>query len=251
VAVLKRAVKTLRETVYHEVEVLTLFLTENTLCFASRKMVLKKAREKSRLMQKIRDISEDEMVAIYSQTEFYSSRFQKEIAAHLQKEGIDPHLLQAPDWQDEQENATRRTFLGAYRGYGRNEGYFQGFPTDVCWERAHISRQELERVRYIEYDYWVELSGGTRLAIDGARNAVAGKVVFRVPSSGLLDMANELRQGAQFPPLILVAKDVDGYLVVMEGHMRLTAYLIAPEYIPPQLEVLVGYSQHLTDWGCY
>jgi hypothetical protein len=202
-------------------------------------------------MRKIRDISEDEMIAIYLQTEFHSSRFHQDIAAHVQRERIDPHLLQGPDWQNAQENALRRTLLGAYRGYGRNEGYFIGFPTNVHWERVTLTRQELEQVRYIEYDYWVELSGGTRLAVDGARNALAGKVVFRVPSSGLVYMANELRRGAQFPTLILVAKDADAYLVVMEGHVRLTAYLIVPEYIPSELEVILGSSEQITNWGCY
>jgi hypothetical protein len=76
-------------------------------------------------------------------------------------------------------------------------------------------------------------------------------VVFGVKSSGLVSMANELQQGAQFPPLILVAKDTDAYLIVMEGHVRLTAYLIAPEYIPSKLEVILGYSEQLTEWGCY
>ena len=37
-------------------------------------------------------------------------------------------------------------------------------------------------------------------------HALAGKVVFRVSSDGLVYMANQLRQGAQFPPLILVRK---------------------------------------------
>jgi len=202
-------------------------------------------------MRTIQDISGDEMIAVYQQTEFHSSRFRQDIAAHLQREGIDPHTLQAPDWLNAQENALRRTLLGAYRGYGRNEGYFIGFPTDVRWERATLTRQELEQVRYIEYDYWVELSGGTRMAVDGARNALLGKVVFHVSSDGLVYMANELQQGAQFPPLILVTRDVDAYLVVMEGHVRLTAYLIASEYIPSELEVIIGYSEHLTDWGCY
>ncbi len=75
--------------------------------------------------------------------------------------------------------------------------------------------------------------------------------MFGVTSTGLVYMANELQRGAQFPPLILVAKDVDAYQVVMEGHVRLTAYLIAPEYIPSKLEVILGYSEQLTDWGCY
>ena len=37
----------------------------------------------------------------------------------------------------------------------------------------------------------------------------------------------------------------------MEGHARLTAYLIAPECIPAELEVIVGYSEQMTKWECY
>jgi len=202
-------------------------------------------------MRKIRDISEDEMIAVYLQTEFNSVRFCQTIEAYLRRERIDPHVIQVPDWQNAQENALRRTILGAYRGYGRNEDYFIGFPADVRWERVALTRQELEQVRYIEYDYWVELAGGTRMAVDGAKNARAGKVVFGVSSDGLVYMADELRRGAQFPPLILVVKDVDAYRVVMEEHVRLTAYLIAAEYIPVELEVILGYSEQITDWGCY
>ena len=160
-------------------------------------------------MRKIRDISEDEMIAVYLQTEFNSLRFRQTIEAYLQRERIDPYVIQVPDWQNAQENALRRTILGAYRGYDRNEDYFIGFPADARWERVTLTKQELEQVRYIDYDYWVELSGGTRMAVDGAKNARAGKVVFRVSSDGLVYMANELRRGAQFPTLILVAKDVD------------------------------------------
>lgn len=202
-------------------------------------------------MRKIRDISEDEMIGIFLQTEFHSSRFHQTLEALARQEGIDPHILQAPDWHNASENARRRMLLGVYRGYGRNADYFTDFPPDMRWERVLLSRQELEHIRYIEYDYWIELSGGTRLAIDGARNAVAGKVVFGVSSDGLVYLANELRKGAQFPPLILVRKDVDAYLVVMEGHARLTAYLIAPEYIPSELEVILGSSEQITKWGCY
>lgn len=64
-------------------------------------------------------------------------------------------------------------------------------------------------------------------------------------------MANELRRGAQFPTLIFVATDVDASLVVMEGQVRLTAYLMAPECIPSELEVMLGFSERITRWGCY
>jgi hypothetical protein len=202
-------------------------------------------------MRKLRDLSEDEMIAIFLQTEFRSSRFHRVIEELMQQEGIDPNVLEAPDWFNAHENALRRTLLGVYRGYGRNVDYFQGFPINVRWQRATLTRKELEQVRYIEYDYWIEFSGGTRMAIDGARNALAGKVVFGVSCDGFVYMAKQLQQGAQFPPLILVTKDIDASLVVMEGHARLTAYLMVPEYIPTELEVLLGISPQIIDWGCY
>lgn len=199
-------------------------------------------------MRKIRDSSEDEMIAVYLQTEANSSRFRADIEAFARQERNDPRILHVPDWRNAQENANRRGILGMHRGYGRNEGYFKGFPAEVCWERVTLTREELEQVRY---NYWVELSGGTRLAIDGAKQAASGKVVFGMGSAGLVTMANELRRGAQFPTLIFVAKDIDAYLVVMQGHVRLTAYLIAPACIASELEGVLGFSELITQWGCY
>ncbi|QBD76834.1 hypothetical protein EPA93_12795 [Ktedonosporobacter rubrisoli] len=202
-------------------------------------------------MRKIQEISEDEMIAIYLQTELSSVRFRQKLEVHIQQEKIDLNILQEPDLHNASENALRRKLLGEYRGYGQNRGYFTDFPAHVRWERVRLSREELERVRYIDWKYWLDLTDGTRMAIDGARNALAGKVVYDVSSDGLVSLANALRHGARFPPLILVAKDVEAPLVVMEGHARLTAYLIAPEYIPTELEVIIGYSEQMKDWGCY
>jgi hypothetical protein len=202
-------------------------------------------------MRKIRDISEDEMIAIYLQTELSSVRFRQKLELHIQEEKIDTRIIQKPDWHNVSENVLRRTLLGAYRGYGQNMDYFPDFPTNVRWERDRLSREELEQVRYINWEYWLDITDGTRMAMDGARNALAGKVVYDVTSDGLVSLANALRQGARFPPLILVAKDVEARLVVMEGHARLTAYLIAPECIPTELEVIIGYSDQMTEWECY
>ena len=202
-------------------------------------------------MRKIRDSSEDEMIAIYLQTELSSVRFRQKLELHMQQEKIDARIIQEPDWHNAAENVLRRTLLGVYRGYGQNKDYFPDFPVHVRWERVGLSREELERVRYIDWEYWLDLTDGTRMAIDGARNALAGKVVYDVSSDGLVSMADALRQGARFPPLILVAKDVGAPLVVMEGHARLTAYLIATECIPTELEVIIGYSEQMTEWECY
>jgi hypothetical protein len=58
-------------------------------------------------------------------------------------------------------------------------------------------------------------------------------------------MADALCAGAVFPELILVGKSERSPLVVLEGHVRLTAYLLRPDCVPTTVPVLVGYSPHL------
>jgi len=202
-------------------------------------------------MRKITAITEDEMISTFLYAELNSPRFCKKVETYLQQYAVDRRLIQAPDLHDEHENATRRALLGAYRDYGQGWGYFEGFPAQLRWERIGLTRQEVEQVKYIEYDYWVELSGGSRLALDGARRALAGIDIFGLSSKYFVDIAGALRQGAHFPPLICVASDEKSPLVVLEGHTRLTAYLIAPECLPTELEVIVGFSEQITQWGCY
>jgi hypothetical protein len=110
-----------------------------------------------------------------------------------------------------------------------------------------------QQVRYIDYDYWVELSGGSRLATDAAARIRAGVAPFGVPSDWALSLGRVVAEGARFPPLILVTaerEDEDGP-VVLEGHARLTAYMLCPNALPPELEVLVGSSPRMAGWGLY
>jgi len=202
-------------------------------------------------MRTIRPIGEAEMVALFLATEYPSPRTHQQILLALQREGLPASIIEQPNLRDGQENAQRRSVLGAYRGYGQNTDYFEGFPPDVQWERAMLSKQELEQIKYIEYDYWVELSKRSRLPRDGARTILAGDEVFGVSNQGFLQIAAALRAGARFPTLILVGKNRESPLVVLEGHVRLTAMFLAPECLPASLEVMVGFSEQIENWGCY
>ncbi|GHO47565.1 hypothetical protein [Ktedonospora formicarum] len=215
-------------------------------------------------MRTVRPVSEAEMVALFLATEYPSSRTHQHILQVLQREEWPPRLIEQPNLHDAQENAQRRSILRAYRGYGKTPDsfeslpldveyldYFEGFPLDVRWERAMLSQQELEQVQYIEYDYWVELSGGSRLPRDARKKILAGDEVFGVSHQGVLQMAEAFHAGVQFPTLILVGKNRESPLVVLEGHMRLTAMVLAAECIPTELEVMVGFSEQIERWGCY
>jgi hypothetical protein len=193
-------------------------------------------------MQHIGPINEDEMVAVFLRTELASMRFAKDIQAILERQGQPRSLIEQPNLADPGENACRRQVLGAWRGYGRNADVFIGFPPDVRWYRATINKEELSALRYIDDDYWTELSGGSRLAVDAAARIRQGIEAFRVGNGGFWWTAEALCAGATFPELILVGKDEQSPLVVLEGHVRLTAYCLRPECAPDALPVLVGYS---------
>lgn len=215
-------------------------------------------------MRTVRPASEEEMVALFLSAEYPSSRTHQQILQVLQREGWPASIIEQPNLRDAQENGQRRSILAAYRGYGQNADYFgslpldvqymdyfEGFPLDVQWERIMLSWQELAQVEYIEYDYWIELSRGSRLPCDAAKHIQAGYEVFGVSNQRFLQMAAALRAGAVFPTLILVGKNRESRLVLLEGYVRLTAMFLARESLAAELEVMVGFSEQIENWGCY
>ena len=193
-------------------------------------------------MRWLRPSSEAEMIALFLRTELPAARFRDTLRALLQSHGLPESVITDPDLGDDAENQVRLRLLTEHREYGTRTGLFEGFPDDVSWQWMAITSAELVTVRYLDYDYWVELSGGTRLAVDAAPRIRAGVAPFGVPSDWALGMAREVARGARFPPLILVTTGPGGDLVVLEGHARLTAYMLARDQLPPELEVLVGSS---------
>ena len=128
---------------------------------------------------------------------------------------------------------------------------FQNFPEHVAWERVILTQEELWQVKYIDDDYWVELSGGSRLAIDAAQAILTGTVIFDVPNDGFLRLAQALRHGAAFPELILVCAGEQANIVVLEGYVRLTAYALVPEAVPGKLTAILGTSPDMEQWNLY
>lgn len=188
------------------------------------------------------------MVALFLRGELASGRFGASVRKALRAEGADPAVVEQPSLDDADENALRRRLLGATRFYGANEGLFSGFPDDVRWERVLLDEADLGGLLYIDYDYWVELSGGSRLVVDGARNARASAAPFGIPSDGFLEAAEALRAGRRFPEPILVTAGAGAPVVVLEGHVRATAHALIGT---PIGDALLGISPRMTGWALY
>jgi hypothetical protein len=195
--------------------------------------------------------SEAEMVALFLRTELPAARSRDGLRALLERHGLHERFVTDPDLSDDAENQARLELLTGHRGYRTRTELFDGFPDDVRWQWKAITPAELARVRYIDYDYWVEPSGGTRLAADAAPRIRAGAAPFGVPSEWALGMAQAVADGARFPPLILVTTAPGDDLVVLEGHARLTAFMLSRDRLPSELRVLVGSSSTVTRWGLW
>jgi hypothetical protein len=193
----------------------------------------------------IRDSSEDEMIALFLLGELNSERFGSGIRNALDAASQTAALITAADLGDADQNRARRTILATTRGYGENRDVFENFPARVHWVRVMLAPSELAGVRYIDYSYWNELSGGSRLAADAAQQIRRGTVVFGVPNRRFLRAARAVEHGALFPPLILAGQRRD-CLICLEGHLRLTAYALAG--FPREVECLVGTAPAMDRW---
>jgi hypothetical protein len=140
-----------------------------------------------------------------------------------------------------------RAILEDHRAWLRKEGLFHGFPDDVSWYRAALAPDEVLDILYIDWDWWLRLTDGTRKPRDAAVRVRAGLV----PEVEADEGDERIASAAATNPELIVVRAPDSYLVVLEGHVRLTAYALFPEHLPPELEVYLGESQAMAGWSEY
>jgi hypothetical protein len=196
-------------------------------------------------MRVLGGIGEDEMIACFLRGELTSQRFGADLRSQLMTLGRPERLLTHPDLADADANAARRAVLAATRGYGEDRELFRDFPAEVSWVRAVLSAGELARVHYMDYSYWAQVSGGSRLPADAARRIRAGVRTFDVPNDRFEAAARAIAAGERFSPLILVGERPDE-LVCLEGHLRLTGHALAG--FPTDVECLVGTAPTMGRW---
>jgi hypothetical protein len=150
-------------------------------------------------------------------------------------------LIDAADLKDSYANCVRAIMLGSVRGYGRNDLLFRGFPSDARWRRASLDSSDFRRLRYIGNDeFWQSLTAGSRAVVDGAHNYKDSRIAESVNA-----VLQKIRDGVSMPDLILIEGTQD-WLIVLEGHIRVTAYVAAG--IEP-IFALVGSSPAMHQWA--
>jgi hypothetical protein len=196
----------------------------------------------------LRPASEAEVVATFLRAEIESARWGDKLRDLLREDGVDESVLAHPDVDDADANAYRANVLDRHRGWLQRIGLFQGLPRDLAWTLVALTPEEVLAMRYIDWDWWLEISDGTRdpsVAADRIRRG-------HVPGADLDEdraLAERLRSPTPPPELIAIAQPDLAKLVVLEGHVRLTAYALFPELLPAELDVFVGTSDEVDGWS--
>jgi len=201
-------------------------------------------------MRIIRQTTEDDMIATFLSGELASARFGSQIREALQKYKVDDNVIANPDLSSREDNGLRRKLLKEARGYGSGKSWFAGMPTDIRWCWAEFDRNELPNIRYIVYSYWTELTKGTLRAGDAIKTIEDGEEIYGVSNEPFLKLSQAIAAGQSFPPMIFVGTS-ESDLVVLEGHARLTGYLLAGDKAPAKLQAIVGLADGFTNWKMY
>lgn len=179
-------------------------------------------------MKIVRGSSEEEMILAFLSAELESQRFGEDIKETLKKLGAGEELILNRDLSCPEENRLRREVLGKWRGYGRNDGMFERFPNILRWDYALLEEEDIDKIRYINYSYWNELSQNTGLAREAAKTIESGTTIFGISNQPFLQGRDYLLKGNSFRPMILITGGDDQYTIV-EGHSRMTVYGLLPE----------------------
>lgn len=200
-------------------------------------------------MRDLRRVTEDEVIHAFLH-EVESERWREVTTSALVNAGGSIRLVTHPNLADPKENQVRRAALAAARGWGQNTRMFQGFPADVEWWHADLAPDEVERIRYIDYSYWNELSGGSRRVVDVERTIRGGGLpdwLAQMGTDWCFDLAEAYRNGLQTPDIILLTTPEFDRFTVVEGHARITGLVLSGVHRQRPIPAFVGVSP-ASDW---
>lgn len=201
-------------------------------------------------MRFIKSSSENEMILEFIRAELQSNRFSDKVSKAISDTNANIDIIMKPDLYNDMENVLRKQILALYRGYGQNIRLFEAFPTVTKWNWESITKDDLNDIKYINYSYWNELSSGTSSPNVAAINIKNGIISCGVKNDGFFVAVDALKKGHKFSPMILLKDYNNRICIVLEGHLRLTAYALA-DYHMKDVFCIVGYccKEDLLKWN--
>lgn len=183
-------------------------------------------------------------IAAFLAAEIDSSRWRRQVESALRSRSRTRVLVDDPNCEDAAENVDRKAILAAYRGYP-DKFLFKGFPNDAEWFRVKLQPVDFQSMRYANVSTLQQLSQGTLLVADGARNA-CHRSCLPLGAEHIPEVLAELRRGRTFLPLLLV-QGLDVPLTLLEGNSRATAYFMDAK--TADVDAFVARSPAMRGWA--
>lgn len=180
-------------------------------------------------MKKIRKSNENEMVLNFLLGEISSNRFSDDLKRVLSELNLDKSIIEDANLSNNNENLLRIKILSKFRGYNLNSDLFENFPFIEDYMLCEFNQDDLKNIFYMNYSYWNELSSGTSSPLDAAININNNKIVYDVSNEQYIACAKKIQEGLTFTPLIFLTHN-DKDFIIVEGHLRMTAYALVPQY---------------------
>jgi len=189
----------------------------------------------------IRSVSENEVIAEFLKSDFYSPAFQE-----YQESFRD--LVRTPDLDDAKDNAKRRALL-----FIRHLALWKEIPTGTIWYEMDIDEEDLGQIRAFPRAQWRKLARGN-FSVTGIVHTMhtrqrRGDAQFLSKIASIGDQLLEEAPG--FGPVILIGLNDNGPLTVLDGNHRLVAALLASPGSLKKLRFLCGLSPRMTECCWY
>lgn len=177
------------------------------------------------------------MILEFLKGELNSNRFNEKLLDIINKLNLNLEVINNGDISNNADNLLRLKIMKEYRGYPDKE-LFENFPKIDSWSFVELSQEDINKIYYIDYDYWNELSNNTSSPVEAVKTIADGKEIYEVSNQPFIDGIKYLDNN-KFPPVILITCNDEKYLII-EGHSRMTVY----GFNPSKLEGTYAYIGH-------
>lgn len=178
-------------------------------------------------MKIIRKSSEDEMLLEYLKSEINSKRFSERLENTLIELNISKDIIINGNLENEDENKKRKLIMEKFRGYP-TEDIFERFPKEIKWSYVEFEDGDIDKIFYLNWEYWNEISNYTSKPTEAAKNIYNGTEIFDVSNEPYFNGLKYLENSNKFNPIVALTCNGEKF-VLIEGHSRMTVYGMKPE----------------------
>lgn len=195
----------------------------------------------SRPVRRLRRIGEDRVIAEFLRSDFGCNEFRDYRKTFAR-------IVLQPNFEDERENATRRSLL-----YLRHMALWNELPSDTEWYEVEVNEQDMHGVRVFPRAHWRKLAD-KNFSIARIAEAMRNRQHYMDPAflAKIAAIRDRLVQGeTNFAAVILIGVSESEPLTILDGNHRLTAAMLASPSMLKSLRFICGLSPHMTECCWY